>query len=315
MSNRVVLLDLAHIVPTAAMLKPLLEHNSLVFMFHAAGQFQYALEDLTELASWISSGQLMILEIPEVEQRSYEYAVLVGQLLALVEQDCQIQLYSASAERDLLLQFLHEAHFESELIALQPQQQSTDALKVWSWSDLLAHSQQTALVSLSPYLQHVALRRVVGRGVAYLSKQAHFGQQVASWMTQRMQRIDARIAVLQPSSGEAMHADLTQQRSMGMPNAMQSSGTDTARSVAGQNQSSSLHAAERLSAMDLMHIEVIRKVNDAAEMPKDIYELRDLLEKSFPEADVGMLLKTLIDQGYIYWNGHEVVYSHEMYLN
>ena len=43
--------------------------------------------------------------------------------------------------------------------------------------------------------------------------------------------------------------------------------------------------------------------------------LRDLLEQMFPKSDVRMLLKELLDKGYIYWNGHEVLYSHEMFLN
>lgn len=49
--------------------------------------------------------------------------------------------------------------------------------------------------------------------------------------------------------------------------------------------------------------------------PKDIYELRDLLERLFPKSDIRLLLKELIEKGYIYWNGHEVLYSHEMFLS
>lgn len=52
-----------------------------------------------------------------------------------------------------------------------------------------------------------------------------------------------------------------------------------------------------------------------ADKPKDIYALRDLLEQMFPQSDVRLLLKELLEKGYIYWNGHEVVYSHEMFLN
>ncbi len=63
-------------------------------------------------------------------------------------------------------------------------------------------------------------------------------------------------------------------------------------------------------------MEVIQKLNDLkSEKPKDIYQLRDLLEKMFPKTDIRLLLKELIEKGYIYWNGHDVVYSHEMMLN
>ena len=68
--------------------------------------------------------------------------------------------------------------------------------------------------------------------------------------------------------------------------------------------------------IDPVQMEVIRKLDDLkSDKPKDIYELRDLLEQMFPKSDIRLLLKELIEKGYIYWNGHEVVYSHEMYLN
>ncbi len=44
----------------------------------AAEKFEYALEDLTEIAGWISSGQLVVLDIPEMLQKEFEYAVIVG---------------------------------------------------------------------------------------------------------------------------------------------------------------------------------------------------------------------------------------------
>ncbi len=63
-------------------------------------------------------------------------------------------------------------------------------------------------------------------------------------------------------------------------------------------------------------MEVIRKLHELkSDKPKDIYALRDLLEQMFPQSDVRLLLKELIEKGYIYWNGHEVLYSHEMFLN
>lgn len=68
--------------------------------------------------------------------------------------------------------------------------------------------------------------------------------------------------------------------------------------------------------IDPVQMEVIQKLNELkANKPKDIYALRDLLEQLFPKSDVRLLLKEMIDKGYIYWNGHEVLYSHEMFLN
>ena len=68
--------------------------------------------------------------------------------------------------------------------------------------------------------------------------------------------------------------------------------------------------------IDPVQMEVIRKLNQMKSgKPKDIYALRDLLEQLFPKSDVRLLLKEMIDKGYIYWNGHDVIYSHEMFLN
>jgi hypothetical protein len=73
---------------------------------------------------------------------------------------------------------------------------------------------------------------------------------------------------------------------------------------------------KNFAKIDPVQIEVIHKLNNLkTDKPKDIYELRDLLEQMFPKSDIRLLLKELIEKGYIYWNGHEVVYSHEMYLN
>ena len=73
---------------------------------------------------------------------------------------------------------------------------------------------------------------------------------------------------------------------------------------------------KNFTKIDPMQMEVIRKLHDLkTDKPKDIYALRDMLEQMFPESDTRLLLKELIEKGYIYWNGYEVTYSHEMYLN
>ena len=73
---------------------------------------------------------------------------------------------------------------------------------------------------------------------------------------------------------------------------------------------------KNFNKIDPVQLEVARKLCELqGNKPKDIYELRDLLEQLFPQSDVRLLLKELIEKGYIYWNGHEVLYSHEMFLN
>jgi hypothetical protein len=81
-----------------------------------------------------------------------------------------------------------------------------------------------------------------------------------------------------------------------------------------QNPQQNLYA--NFQKVDPVQLEVIKKLHELKqEKPKDIYALRDLLEQLFPKSDIRLLLKELIDKGYIYWNGHEVLYSHEMFLN
>ena len=81
-------------------------------------------------------------------------------------------------------------------------------------------------------------------------------------------------------------------------------------------QSAQQDLFKNFNNIDPVQLEVARKLRELqGNKPKDIYALRDLLEQLFPKSDVRLLLKELIEKGYIYWNGHEVLYSHEMFLN
>ncbi len=89
----------------------------------------------------------------------------------------------------------------------------------------------------------------------------------------------------------------------------------------GLEHSNTIHHAQKdlfknFSKIDPVQVVVARKLRELkSDKPKDIYALRDLLEQIFPKSDVRLLLKELIEKGYIYWDGSEVLYSHEMFLN
>ncbi|MND82429.1 hypothetical protein D3C80_742620 [compost metagenome] len=89
----------------------------------------------------------------------------------------------------------------------------------------------------------------------------------------------------------------------------------------GLEHLNTLHHAQKdlfknFSKIDPVQVVVARKLRELkSDKPKDIYALRDLLEQIFPKSDVRLLLKELIEKGYIYWDGSEVLYSHEMFLN
>ena len=106
MHPKVVLLDLENNFPTAKLLREIVTHYSSLYLFNCAGTFEFSLEDLTELAGWIASGQIIILDTPESPQKEYEYAVIVGQLMALLEPETEVELISAMDRSEMLQQML-----------------------------------------------------------------------------------------------------------------------------------------------------------------------------------------------------------------
>lgn len=119
MPNKAVLLDLENNMPTAKMLREIIEHYPTLYLFNCTGQFQYSLEDLTEFSGWVSSGQVVILEVPNASEKEYEYAVVVGQLLALLEPEMQIEVISAMPSCSLLLDLMRSADLACSFIQVE----------------------------------------------------------------------------------------------------------------------------------------------------------------------------------------------------
>ncbi len=61
MSSKAVLLDLENNMPTASLLREIIEHYPVLYLLNCKGYFEYSLEDLTEFSSWVSSGKIIIL--------------------------------------------------------------------------------------------------------------------------------------------------------------------------------------------------------------------------------------------------------------
>ncbi len=75
-----------------------------LYLFSCSGKFEYALEDLTEIAGWIakwSVGDFWIFL--KRQQKEFEYAVIVGQLMALIDPEAHIEVISGMPEIDLLM--------------------------------------------------------------------------------------------------------------------------------------------------------------------------------------------------------------------
>ena len=329
MTQKVVLLDLENNVPTAKLLREIVEHYPTLYLFHCQGQFEYALQDLTELAAWISSGQVVILDTPKAEQKEFEYAVVVGQLMALLEPETQVEIISAVNTTEILLDLMQSSHIQSNLILIQsetlPSQRhlpSLDSIKnqpylkmVKKYCDALGkmsgkpNTLDGLKNSISNILQLVPekTQRVVGmlinlKIIKRYDEQIRFRKKVLKqWLALNL---DEQDPITQPQS---MQQALQQ---------LQKDSVVDKLEPTADTQSAQQELFKNFAQIDPVQLEVARKLRELkTNKPKDIYALRDLLEQMFPKSDVRMLLKELLDKGYIYWNGHEVLYSHEMFLN
>ena len=329
MTQKVVLLDLENNVPTAKLLREIVEHYPTLYLFHCQGQFEYALQDLTELAAWISSGQVVILDTPKAEQKEFEYAVVVGQLMALLEPETQVEIISAVKTTEILLDLMQSSDIQSNLILIQseavPSQRhlpSLDSIKnqpylkmVKKYCDALGkmsgkpNTLDGLKNSISNILQLVPekTQRVVGmlinlKIIKRYDEQIRFRKKVLKqWLALNIEKQDS---ATEPKTLQQVLQQLKKDDE-----------SDTVQPVV-ETLSAQQALFKNFAQIDPVQLEVARKLRELkANKPKDIYALRDLLEQMFPKSDVRMLLKELLDKGYIYWNGHEVLYSHEMFLN
>lgn len=329
MTQKVVLLDLENNVPTAKLLREIVEHYPTLYLFHCQGQFEYALQDLTELAAWISSGQVVILDTPKAEQKEFEYAVVVGQLMALLEPETQVEIISAVNTTEILLDLMQSSHIQSNLILIQSEALTTQR-----------HLPSLNSIKNQPYLKMVkkycdALGKMSGKPNTLdgLKNSISNILQLVPEKTQRVvgmlinlkiiKRYDEQIRFRKKVLKQWLALNLDEQDPITQPQNMQEvlqqlqkdSVVDKLEPTA-DTQSAQQELFKNFAQIDPVQLEVARKLRELkANKPKDIYALRDLLEQMFPKSDVRMLLKELLDKGYIYWNGHEVLYSHEMFLN
>ncbi|WP_180073310.1 MULTISPECIES: hypothetical protein [unclassified Acinetobacter] len=333
MSQKVVLLDLENNPPTANLLRNIIEHYSTLYVFSCSGKFEYALEDLTEIAGWIASGQLVVLDIPETPQKEFEYAVIVGQLMALMDPDAHIEVISAMPDIELLMEQLNGTGLSAHLIQIQSEQEVSHKVK-YKIPDLETIRNKPDLLLIKHYCD--GLEKLSGKpnSLDKLKNSLMNILQVSSEKAQHLvgmlinlkivKRFDEQISIRKKVLKQWVQLDLNTTAETTLPiktdlNAFTASLEDQTSNT--DDTASMIQAAQQglfknFNKIDPVQMEVIRKLHELkSDKPKDIYALRDLLEQMFPQSDVRLLLKELIEKGYIYWNGHEVLYSHEMFLN
>lgn len=345
MNNKVVLLDLEHHVPTIQFYRDILEHYATLYLFNRENKFEFPLTDLTEFSTWVASGQVVVLDTLQATEREYEYAVVVGQLLALIEADSCVELVSSAQDSQILSDMLVASGFQCRLIQVEIEQaQATTKKSVPSAQTILANpdlllvkryceviatasgkpsSMNKLKNSLMNILQVDATqtKHLIGmlinlKIVKRQDDQISFRKKILKqWLEIDIDAIDT--ASEQPvatSHHKLVEVDALLAKLQLNPQHILSEIIQIEQQQHADNAQSDLN--KNFEQIDPVQMEVIRKLNQMkSEKPKDIYALRDLLEQLFPHSDVRLLLKEMIDKGYIYWNGHDVVYSHEMFLN
>lgn len=333
MTQKVVLLDLENSPPTANLLRNIVEHYSTLYLFSCSGKFEYALEDLTEIAGWIGSGQVVILDIPETPEKEFEYAVIVGQLMALIEPETHIEVISGMPEIDLLMQLLHGSDLSASLIQIQPVE-NVGKVK-YKIPDIEAIRNKPDLLLVKQYCDGLdklngkpnSLEKLKNSLINVLQISAEKAQHLLGMLINLKivkcfdEQISIRKKVLKQWVQLDLSASVEPKKTAPVANLEQFSAQLESHELYNEDTASVIQAAQQglfknFNKIDPVQMEVIRKLHELkSDKPKDIYALRDLLEQMFPQSDVRLLLKELIEKGYIYWNGHEVLYSHEMFLN
>ena len=332
MSNKVVLLDLEKNMPTAQLLRDIIQHYAVIYLFNCQGKFEYSLEDLTEFSSWVSSGQVVILETAEVDQKEFEYAVVVGQLIALLETDTTIEVISAMPSSEILLEMMQSSDMTCKLIQIQAEEPSLNSkYKIPSIETI---KQKPELLLVKKYCDALSKMKGKPNSIEKLKNSLSNILQVETGQAQQLIALLINLKIVKRYDEQINFRKklLKQWTELDLEQATPSETAQNISPIFAQLQTESCsdeelehsdpiqHAQKDLfknfSKIDPVQVIVARKLRELkSDKPKDIYALRDLLEQMFPKSDVRLLLKELIEKGYIYWNGTEVLYSHEMFLN
>ena len=332
MSNKVVLLDLENNMPSAQLLRKIIQHYAVIYLFNCQGKFEYSLEDLTEFSSWVSSGQVVILETAEVDQKEFEYAVVVGQLIALLDPETTIEVISAMPSSEILLEMMQSSDMNCHWIQIQPESSSLNSK--YKLPSVETIKQKPELLLIKKYCDVLGKMKGKPNSIEKLKNSISNILQVESDQAQQLIALLINLKIVKRYDEQINFRKklLKQWAELNLEQAMPLETADNISPIFAQlqtelpvdeepKQSNPIHQVQKdlfknFSKIDPVQVIVARKLRELkSDKPKDIYALRDLLEQMFPKSDVRLLLKELIEKGYIYWNGSEVLYSHEMFLN
>ncbi|MCK4089368.1 hypothetical protein [Acinetobacter radioresistens] len=340
--NKVILFDLEQNKPAASLLRELLQHYSTLYLFNCQKQFEYALVDLTELAGWIQAGRIVVLETAEADFKEFEYALVVGQCLALLEADVHVDVISAMPESELLVQLLGASAVSCSLIKIEASAKQKSRTVIYRLPSREAFEKKPQLQLVKKYCDLLGKMPGKPATIQGLKHSIISRLNIFSETAQQLVGLLINLKIVRSQDGhvsyrkrilahwlnlkleEYMRAEV---HTMPLPSQPSVETFDIHTTEISTSSSASLEAAlkqqrhtedlySEFARIDPLQWQIIRHLDQAGhKKPDNIYALRDLLKSIFPEANVQLLLKEMLEKGYIYWDGYKMHYSPEILLH
>lgn len=339
----VVLIDLAYLSISTPQFKQLFEQHQTVYIFHRQNDCQLELSDLAEVSEWIQQGRLHILSTPALEHAQQENTVLAGQLLArltsqhelliVADEDtfldiqpvlsaCQIECQrtelaktAATSQRPELKAYKMpspEAFMQNpQLLLIKRYCHALDKMEgkpthIDALKNSLANILQVpveATPALVGMLSNLKIIKCQDEQISYRKKI------LKQWVNLQLE-LEPPVAMIQQMLQSVLPAlgDGTAQPQVVL--------TDLEGLMKVLQQKGAVLSPIQPEVLESMCLKLTQHLAELKqERPKNLFELRDMLVELFPEADIQLLLKSLLDQGYIHWDGIRLIFSHELSLH
>ncbi|WP_288415125.1 hypothetical protein [uncultured Acinetobacter sp.] len=329
----ILLIDLEKTSIQIDLLRSYIENDQLIYVFNLRDKLTCNLQALTELASWVSSGQLVVLDTPTHTAKSSAYALLAGQLLALLDPEASIELQSKHSAANELAELLRAA---GKTVVTQ----DTARLEANSSAMPAAHTvaEQPALLQIKRYCDAIgqapdrlpltmdALKNSIANILKLSADQV---PQVLALLVSlklikrdqgqvrfRKKMLKQWIALELASSTKTQPPAVQPKKSQAhsaMPQVVVGD-VDTIMQFLKEQQAPA--EGPFPPSLDELQWQALQKLHELKlARPKDIFSLRDMLQDWFPKANIHHLLKGLMDKGYIQLDDDQLHYTAQTFIH
>ncbi|MCU4414392.1 hypothetical protein KTH71_10150 [Acinetobacter sp. WU_MDCI_Axc73] len=336
--KNVVVIDLEKNPLQAKTLRAYIENDQLVYLFNLMGHFDYSLEDMTEFSGWVSSGFIMILDAPVTSRKEFGYAMIAGQLLALTEENIEIDLISNHKEILTFIEILQNSGRKVHLHRADKSKKSEYSLPTST-----SFQTQPILMQVKKYCDALAstkglpttlegLQNSISNILKCTNEQT--SQMVAMLINLKIIRQDtSKVSFRKKILKQWSSFDLNQNKKH-EKKALEESHPTTLKGktqtvampqvVVGDVDSIMQFLQQQQAVtegpfppeLDELQWQVLQKLDELQhDRPKDIFSLRDQLHRWFPKADIQMLMKSLLDKGYIQLEDDQLHYTAQMVIH